>query len=218
MDTETTVMPGEQHTLPRPLARRAADSVRAGLTGHAATALRSGSALLLTKGWRLVAPHSPLWERIGYVAGGGYVIGHTATVVDTGSAAPYLAPGTVILWCTAAWMIAPPPDRTSPEADSTQTENSEPEDEEDLLDIEFVAALIRKVAGDTQGAHLEGLLATGEFGSRSKADLKALLIEEYHLPVESFGIRVEGRKYTRDGVRLRHLPPTAADPTPSDPA
>lgn len=218
MDTETTVMPGEQHALPRPLARRAADGVRAGLTGHAATALRSGSVLLLTKGWGLVAPHSPLWERIGYVAGGGYVIGHTAAVVDAGAATPFLAPGTVILWCTAAWMVAPPPDRTSPEADSPQTENSEPEDDDGLLAAEFVAALIRKVAGDTQGAHLEDLLATGEFGSRSKAGLKALFIEEYGLPVEAFGIRVNGRKYTRDGVRLRHLPPAAADTTLSDPA
>ncbi|MFJ8866731.1 hypothetical protein ACIRD6_13375 [Streptomyces sp. NPDC102473] len=217
MDTETTVLPGEQHALPRPLARRAADGVRAGLTGHAATALRSGSVLLLAKGWGLIAPHSPLWERIGYVAGGGYVIGHTVAVADAGSAAPFLAPGTVILWCTAAWMVAPPPDRTSSQADTAQADSSNPEDDEDLLDAEIVTALIRKVAGGTQGAHLEDLLATGKFGSRSKANLKALLIEEYHLPVESFGTRVDGRKRTRDGVRLRHLPPAAADPTPSTP-
>lgn len=112
----------------------------------------------------------------------------------------------------------PSPDRTSPEADTTQADSSNPEDDEDLLDAAIVTALIRKVAGGTQGAHLEDLLATGKFGSRSKANLKALLIEEYHLPVESFGTRVDGRKRTRDGVRLRHLPPAAADPAPSTPA
>jgi hypothetical protein len=193
------------------LAQRAAHGLRTGLTGDAAAALRTGSALLVRKGWDLVAPQATIWERLGYVGLGGYAVVYMAAGTDMGRAGPFLVPGAALIWCVAAWMIAPPPSRPASQEQATGSQSDEPGDDE-WPDDDTVAALIRKVSGDQQGAHLEDILETGEFGSLSKTDLKWILTDAYGLPVESFGIRVDGHKRTRDGVRLRHLPREPAEP------
>ncbi|MEW1719795.1 ubiquitin-like domain-containing protein [Streptomyces sp. NPDC093109] len=212
MTDDMITVPGKQDTVDSPgPARRAADGLRSVLTGEAARALRAGSLILARKGWHLVAPDAPIWQRLGYVALGGYATVYGAAHTDLGPAGPFLVPGGAIVWCVAAWTIAPPPGRTAPQEQPDRQDDDEPEDTEHgqdelLLDREFVVALIRKVAGDRHGAHLADLIATGDLDGWEQHDLKAALTREWGIPVAEIKLKFGGRQRVRDGVRLRDLP------------
>ncbi|MYZ35850.1 MULTISPECIES: hypothetical protein [unclassified Streptomyces] len=205
MNPETINKAGEQPTEDSPgLVTRTADSLRSGLTGEAATALAAGSRILVRKGWNQVAPESPIWQRLGYVGAGGYLLVSAAAHADLGAAAPFVLPGTAVVWCVAAWIVSPPP---GPKRAPRRSEGHEPE-ESAGRDLATVAALIRTVAAEHnhQGAHLADLIATGLLDPWQQPELKAALTSEWGIPVAEIKLRFRGRQRVRDGVRLRDLP------------
>ncbi|WP_432091038.1 hypothetical protein [Streptomyces sp. NRRL F-5630] len=167
---------------------------------------RRGFGWLLADGWREAGP------RAGGIALGGYVAAHTVLAV-TGPWTPYLGPGAVACWCIAAWRAAPPREAAVEEKPSAE---SEPDD---ALTRHEVAALIRAVAArhEHRGAHLDDLLAEPLFEGWEKAELKAALIEDWGLPVESFKLIFAGRQRVRDGVRLTALPEPPVEGPPEAP-
>ncbi|MFI5755641.1 hypothetical protein [Streptomyces sp. NPDC051569] len=209
MADDMITAPGESAVSCSPgLARRAADGLRSVLTGEAAYALRTGSVILASKGWRLIAPDAPVWQRLGYVALGGYVTVYGLAHADLGTVGPFLLPGGAIVWCIAAWTIAPPPGRTTPQEHAGQdAAEREPEDGAEP-DREFVFALIRKVAGDRHAAHLADVIATGALDGWEQPDLKAALTRDWGIPVSEIKLKFGARQRVRDGVRLRNLPDT----------
>ncbi|MER7395469.1 hypothetical protein ABT381_08130 [Streptomyces sp. NPDC000151] len=177
---------------------------------EAAGALFTGSSALIARGWAWVTAED--WKealaRLGYVAGGGYVLAylahnHPSVVMPVG----------LVGWGVAAWMHTPSP--TPATKRPAAAEDADQEHDEDLddqafspaPDLELVAALVRKLAGtEHQGAHLDDLIATGELGDWEKADLKAALTA-WEVPVEEgLKLRFNGQQRNRQGVRLRDLP------------
>lgn len=144
--------PGESGTESSPgVARRTADAVRSGLTGQAAVALRTGSGVLVRRGWK-VLPGDTVWERLGIVGAGGYAAGYTA--VHAGSAAPFVVPAAALAWCVAAWVVAPAADEVEPASEDA---------EEQLLEVppasaqEAFALWLLDTLGDRSGIHLADL-------------------------------------------------------------
>jgi len=119
--TDQKIIPlGESDTEDFPsLARRTAGHLRTGLTGHAATALRTGSGILVRRGWHLL-PDDGTLARLGYVGLGGYVTAYGAA--HAGPAAPFVVPAAALAWCVAAWTVAPPAEPSEELADETDTE------------------------------------------------------------------------------------------------
>ncbi|MGW3491993.1 hypothetical protein [Streptomyces sp. NPDC001054] len=177
-----------------PTPRRLAP-LAAGVGAGSLALAHRGLGWLLADGWREAG------TRAGGVALGGYVGAHAA-LTAAGPWTPYLGPGAVACWCVAAWRAAPPREAVIEEKPS-----AEPEPDNDLTRAE-VAALIRSVAArhEHRGVHLDDLLAEPAFEGWEKAELKAALIEDWALPVESFKLIFDGRQRVRDGVRLTALP------------
>ncbi|MFD5033625.1 hypothetical protein ACFWM0_24940 [Streptomyces sp. NPDC058405] len=198
------------------LARRTADGLRSGLTGEAATALAAGSLVLLRKGWAYVTPRLTVGERWLYGAGAGYALIYTAGNVDLGPAGPFVAPGAVVTWCVAAWIVSPPP---GPGRPSRSPEVNGPEESVDP-GLAAVVALVRTVAAANghQGVHLADLIATGDLAPWEQPELKAALTSEWGIPVEEIKLRFNGRQRVRDGVRLRDLPELPDEAAPEVPA
>ncbi|MEU5091704.1 hypothetical protein [Streptomyces sp. NPDC021356] len=195
------------------LPRRIATELRPILAvSGAGAALWQGSLILVRRGWGRLGAHFTGWERAGVLAFTGYVVVYSASHYP--DVAQFAAPGAAATWCTAAWIVAPPVPRTTPRPPL-------PEDDEEpreALALDALAAVVRRVAGDRQGAHLADLLAEPELEGWEQADLKARFVS-LEVPVEEFKLRLDGRQRVRDGVRLRDLPPPApADPTPATPS
>lgn len=207
---------GEQPTEDSPsLASRTAGHLRTGLTGHAAVALRTGSLILLRKGWAYVAPKTTVGERLLYGAGGGYALAYVVPHADLGPAGPFAVTGTVLVWCGAAWIVAPPPGQQV-----IVDEPEQPADDEVPVDRElaFVADLIRATAAvhGHKGAHLADIIARGGLRPWEQSDLKHALVHDWGVPVDEIKLRFHGRQRVRDGVRLRDLPPPV-EPPPAEP-
>ncbi|MFJ2608147.1 hypothetical protein ACIO13_24700 [Streptomyces sp. NPDC087425] len=94
----------------------------------------------------------------------------------------------------------------------------EDQDQDDEVDVDDIAQLVRDVAArhGHQGAHLDDLLDAPLLVGWEKTELKALLTDEFGLPVGSFKLHFpspQGRRQrVRDGVRLRDLPPVGEGP------
>ncbi|MFF1957982.1 hypothetical protein ACFVWX_13450 [Streptomyces sp. NPDC058220] len=222
MTNDMMTKAGEPPTEHSPgLARRTADGLRTGLTGEAATALAAGSLVLLRKGWAYVTPRLTVGERWLYGGGAGYALIYTAGNVDLGPAGPFVAPGAVVTWCVAAWIVSPPPGQHADDHEPAQ-----PAEEPAAVDREFafVADLIRStaVAHGHQGAHLADVVARSGMGRWEQPDLKHALVHDWGVPVAEIKLRFHGRQRVRDGVRLRDLPPPTekppAEPPPGTPA
>jgi hypothetical protein len=201
----------------------------------------AGSAVLLGKGWKWLWEDGPREAgiRAGGVALGTYAGAHAVSVA-AGPYVGYSIPAAVVAWVVAAKHYAPadakaaakpvgksaPADRCSADGAADEPVPAPESGPEELPAIEAgeVVALIRAVAArhEHQGAHLEDLLAEPLFEGWEKADLKAALLDEWDLPVESFKLiykTPQGRtQRVRDGVRLRHLPQPPAEGAGEGPA
>jgi hypothetical protein len=136
---------GEQ---PPHLRRRLAAELRPLLAVRGAGAsLCAGSAVLLRAGWTYLGERLHGWERYGACAFGGYVAvygcGHAPDV------ARFAVPGTVVVWCAAAWWAAPPADVEEPEP--------EPVEEPDLDARAAFVQWLLDLIGDRPGIHLRDL-------------------------------------------------------------
>lgn len=200
---------GESTTPPLP--HRIAGELRPVLAVHGAgSALWTGSLILVRRGWALLGTHLDGLERAGAIAFSGYVTVYAAHQYP--SAAEFAAPGAAIAWCVAAWCVAPPATRTTP-TPSPHTHDAD--EQREGLALDTLTAVVRRVAGDRQGAHLADLLTEPELEGWEQPDLKAA-IQALDVPVEEFKLRFAGRQRVRDGVRLRDLPPPPAlDPAPA---
>lgn len=190
-------------------------------------ALCQGTVVMLRYGWEWLAADG--WQS-GLFRLGGVAVG-VVTVVRLPS--PYTSvvlTGGLIGWGVAALILAerssPPPPKTPAQPadpvggderqavaeDEHQAPLDEPVPEPEL---DEVAALIRRVAGTDQGAHLDQLVATAEL-PWDKTELKRRL-ENWALPVKEFKLRPSGRQRVRLGVRVRDLPAPLGEesPTPS---
>ncbi|MFE9407167.1 hypothetical protein ACFYNY_36250 [Streptomyces sp. NPDC006530] len=182
----------------------------------------AGSLVLLSRGWTWVWAEGI--QDGAMRAGGAVLAGYAAVntaVVMAGPFLGYVVPAAVVGWCAVAKHHAPaaPAEKVVEAADEDQDDAPVEEfgiEDGDVLEVDEVAALIREIAGrhDHQGAHLDDLLAEPDFEGWEKGELKAALVEDWGLPVESFKLMFGGRQRVRDGVRLRHLPaPLRAVPT-----
>ncbi|MFB7747667.1 hypothetical protein [Streptomyces sp. NPDC056132] len=182
----------------------------------------AGSLVLLSRGWAWVWAEG--LQDGAMRAGGAVLAGYAAVntaVVMAGPFLGYVVPAAVIGWCAVAKHHAPAaaPAPTKPKVRADEVEHAQDdgqaeafdefdEADEEPLEADEVAALIRDVAArhGHQGAHLDDLLAEPQFEGWSKGELKAALVEDWGLPVESFKLLFAGRQRVRDGVRVRHLP------------
>ncbi|MGW1306504.1 hypothetical protein ACWD5R_43690 [Streptomyces sp. NPDC002514] len=202
----------------------------------------AGTRVLAGRGWAWLSEDGWIWDgltKAGAIAGGAYFGLPAVWDVVEGTAGPYapfVPTAALVCGCVIARRFAPAGAKTAlekanrPEAavDIEDQDDDEPEyldeDAAELIDIEDVAALIRKVASrhDHQGAHLEDLLTEDLFVGWEKGELKTALAGDYGLPVESFKLifpTAEGkRQRVREGVRLRHLPPAPAEGAGEGPA
>ncbi|MGV9755416.1 hypothetical protein ACWDUC_06210 [Streptomyces tricolor] len=183
----------------------------------AGTALWTGTLILVRRGWATLSAHLNGAERLGALAFAGYVIVYTAG--HHPDVAQFAAPGAAVAWCIAAWLVAPPGARREPEPDPAPDGTEAPRE---ALALATLATVVRRVAGDRQGAHLADLLTEPEFEGWEQPELKAA-ITALGVPVEEFKLRLAGRQRVRDGVRLRDLPAPAAPapgpaPAPGAPA
>lgn len=192
--------------------RRIATEIRSVLAvSGTGTALWHGSLHLISRGWDLLGSHFSGWEKGAALAATGYVTVYaTAQSPDI---ARFAVPIAVIVWCIAAWWVAPPAPRGTATDESTVTER--PQEQDDELTLGTLADVVRRVAENRQGAHLADLLQQPEFQGWKQPDLKAA-ITRLGTPVEEFKLILAGRQRVRDGVRLRDLPaPAATDPAPA---
>ncbi|MFF7550921.1 hypothetical protein ACFZCU_46065 [Streptomyces canus] len=109
----------------------------------AGTALWAGSVALANWAWIELQERLSAWERAGAVALGVYLTGYGCWH------APHIArfaiPAAILVWCAAAWFVAP-----DPVAEPDDDEPAEPEPE-DLRD------LVRDLIGDDRGVLLTAL-------------------------------------------------------------
>ncbi|QKM65782.1 hypothetical protein STSU_000065 (plasmid) [Streptomyces tsukubensis NRRL18488] len=186
----------------------------------------AGSVVLLGRGWKWLwaeGPHDAA-IRAGGVALGVYATINTVPAV-AGPYAPFMPSAAAVGWCIAAKLHAPskgkktetpgtaePDDVTEDpgDADSESIKAHAPEE----IDVDDVVRLIRDIAARNghQGTHLDDLVAQPLFEGWLKAELKAELTTRWGFHVENFKLFFDGRQRNRDGVRLRHLPETPADP------
>ncbi len=173
----------------------------------AGASLLAGSRILLLRGWDLLGAHLHGWEKAGAVLGGGYLIGYACWHAP--HIAQFAAPAAAVGWCVAAWWAVPPP---APEPPAAPAEEEPPE-----LTRDELAAIVRRVAEDRQGAHLADLLTTPELVGWTQPELKATA-GLLRLPVGEFKLILDGRQRVRDGIRVRDLPPGPPSAPPADPS
>lgn len=188
-----------------------------------AAGLCRGSGELVRLGWGWLTAGD--WRTAGQRAGG------VALGAAVGVQLAQTYPAVVMPLVTGGWMVGAltltrtPKHDQAVEHDQAQTEvhDQAVEDDGDPLPSptddpgptrDQLAALIRRVAGQQQGAHHADLLATGELGGWGREDLRAALTE-WGIPEGEFKIRdAGGRQRVRVGVRVRDLP-TPTGETPS---
>lgn len=71
----------------------------------AGTALWAGSCILAGLGWTALDDHLDTWEKAGAFAAGVYVAGYGCWHAP--HIAVFAVPGALLVWCVAAWTIAP---------------------------------------------------------------------------------------------------------------
>jgi hypothetical protein len=142
------------------------DQVRPVLTfTGAGRALADGSRVLVRRGWTAVCGRLDGWERYAAVAFAGYVVVYAG--IHARQAAPFVLPVVVVVWCSAAWCVAPPAaTKKAPAAEASAPANS------------FAVWLLEQM-GDQPGIHLRDLYPAmrqlpGHEG-RDNAQLRAAL-------------------------------------------
>ncbi|MCZ0207919.1 hypothetical protein OZK63_21130 [Streptomyces sp. UMAF16] len=193
-----------EYIAPPPVRRLGAEIRPVLAVRGAGTALWTGTVILVRRGWALLGAHLDGAERVGVLAFTGYAIAFSATRYP--HITHFAVPGAGIAWCVAAWLVAPPAARARTATGPAPADAEEPCEP---LALDTLSAVVRRVAGDRQGAHLADLLAEPELTGWEQSDLKAT-ITALGVPVEEFKLRFSGRQRVRDGVRLRDLPPPAA--------
>ncbi|MFD6415986.1 hypothetical protein [Streptomyces sp. NPDC060194] len=178
-------------------------------TRGAGRALTTGSSILARRGWARLGEHLSPLERIGAVAGGGYVLGHVA--LNAPEVTQFAAPGAALAWCAAALAVAPPAEQPEqPDEHPTATPAPAAEDV-------FAATLdwVRDQIGDRTGVHLADLLAHAHaHGLHTDLDVPALraALGRWGIPVRQ-QLKVGGRN--RPGIHRDDLPsPPSPDPAP----
>jgi len=183
----------------------------------AGAALCTGSVVLAGRGWGWLSERLDWRERIGVLAVGGYLAVYGCAHAP--HVARFAVPGAIVVWCAAAWWVAPP----------TRTEPDEPAGEEleqlpagQAQDV-YAATLewVREQIGDRQGVHLRDLLehaqAHSMFETLDVSELRAHL-ERWGIPVRN-RVRVRGLGVTVGIYRddLPPLPEPLPDPDGQDP-
>lgn len=192
----------------RLLPRWLADELRPILafTG-AGAALWAGSCELVRRGWNALGEHLNGWERLGALPAAGYAL--TYACWHAPHIARFAVPFAGLAWCVAALCV-------SPLAIEETVEVQPAADDTPALALAELAAIVRRVAGPRQGAHLADLLSEPELAGWTQPELKANAIH-FELPVEEFKLILAGRQRVRDGIRLRDLPPEPAVEAPPRP-
>jgi hypothetical protein len=178
------------------------DQVRPVLTfTGAGRALVAGSRVLVHRGWTAVCDRLDGWERYGAVAFAGYVVVYAG--IHARQAAPFVLPVVVVVWCSAAWCVAPPTATKQVPAVEAEPPTSTPQDVYEAT-LEWIWGQI----GDRQGVHLRDLLehaqAHGMLGGLDVTTLRAHL-ERHGFPVRD-RVRVRGLGVTV-GIHRDDLPP-----------
>jgi hypothetical protein len=109
----------------------------------AGTTLWSGSCELVRRGWAELGERCTVWERLGVLAGGGYLTVYGCAHAP--HAAVFAAPAVLLAWCVAAWWVAPPT-AVEPEQAAEVSASSDA----------FVPWLLQ-LMGDRPGIHLREL-------------------------------------------------------------
>lgn len=173
----------------------------------AGAALWAGSCEIVRRGWNALGEHLNGWERIGALACTGYAL--TYACWHAPHIARFAVPFAGLAWCVAALCVSPPAIEETVQVQSAA-------DDTPALALAELAAIVRRVAGPRQGAHLADLLSEPELAGWTRPELKANAIH-FGLPVEEFKLILAGRQRVRDGIRLRDLPPEPAIGAPPRP-
>ncbi|MFD5322121.1 hypothetical protein [Streptomyces sp. NPDC127098] len=201
---------------------------------HALDELAAGSQELVRRATLWVASGEG-WQgsarRLGAVVAGAVV-----AVRATGDY-PIIPAVAVTGWCIAAWVLPSVPyspgvkapaeageqGQHSPDDDQVDAAGDGQELDEDgapaAVDRDSVLQLVRDVAGDRHGAHLDDVLdaglRSGLLTGWDKGTLRAEL-EGWDVPVlDQLKLRFDGRQRNRVGVRLADLPPAPERPAPA---
>jgi hypothetical protein len=170
----------------------------------AGRALVTGSRILTRRGWDALSERLYGWEKYGALAFTGYA------AVYTGGHAPHIArfviPAAAVVWCVAAWWVAPPV--VQPAVEDTEPEPDEQPGASDPQGVyEATLEWIWQQIGDAQGVHLRDLLAHahahGMFEDLEVTDLKGHL-ERWAIPIRK-RCRVRGLGVTV-GIHRDDLP------------
>lgn len=165
----------------------------------AGRALADGSRILVRRGWTALSERLDGWERYGAVAFAGYVVVYGC--LHARQAAPFVLPAVVVVWCAAAWWVAPIAAGEPDDADEAPT-GPDPQD---------VTDLVRDLIGDDTGALLTALRMP-----LHAADTRAVreLLAAAGIPVRA-GVRTaRGNGPGVHRADLPALPPPLTDPSP----
>jgi hypothetical protein len=181
----------------------------------AGTALLTGSIVLAARGWVWHTERLTLGERVAALLAGGYLAMYSCAHAP--DVARFAAPSMVVVWCAAAWCVAPPAIRDEPAATSVEAAPAPPPDDVYTATL----AWIRQQIGDRQGVHLRDLLdhaqQHGMFETLDVTELRTHL-ERWGIPVRK-RVRVRGLGITVGIYRddLPPLPEPLPDPDGQDP-
>lgn len=113
--------------------------------GTTFASLRAGSTTLLRAAWSRIAPQSSVLARLGYTSVGLYAASLSAARIPSPVGA-FIAPVTVLGWCVAAWIVAPP---IAPDPQPAEEQLPEPPDAFRLWLLQLI--------GTRPGVHLREL-------------------------------------------------------------
>ena len=153
------------------------------------TALCTGSVILAARGWAWLTERLSLGERAAALLAGGYLAVYSCAHAP--DVARFAAPGMVVVWCAAAWWVAPPIAREEPDEEVA-------EDSADAF-----ARWLLSLIGNRPGIHLRDLYPAMRtlpgHETRTDAELRAAL-KRLGIPVER-SLRI-GKLTGRSGVVL----------------
>lgn len=180
----------------------------------AGTALWTGSCELVDRAWKATDDYSTR-DRLFALGIAGYLAAYGCWHAP--HIARFAVPGAIVIWCVAAWCIAPPTvhEEATEEAVPVVVEAPSAQAPDDVYAATL--AWIREQIGDRQGVHLRDLLdhaqQHGMFETLDVTELRTHL-ERWGIPVRK-RVRVRGLGITV-GIHGDDLPPLP-DPDGQDP-
>lgn len=155
----------------------------------AGTALCTGSAILAGLGWKWLTDRLEGYEVCAALSAGVYLAGYGC--LHAPHIARFAVPGAIVIWCVAAWCIAPP------------TASEEPDEEVIEGSADAFARWLLDLIGDRPGIHLRDLYPAMRqlpgHETRTDTELRAAL-KRLGIPVER-SLRI-GKLTGRSGVAL----------------